>query len=378
MRLTGVVSVAGAVLVAAGVATVSAVHARESQSAATTVYVPSEAVGLNAIARALIAAYDHADVLALGEWHGRISLDADLRLALVRHPDFAKRVRFIVIECASVTEQPTLDRYIRGEDVPRAQLERVWKATSETTNGFCDAPAYPDFLSAVRNVNSRLPVEARIRVLGGHPGPGASQGIETTVASVLKEQVFGKHGKALLVFGAAHFYRNLPSLMLASMGDGIGLVRRLEADYPRRTFVVIPVGPLDPPRGVTEDIVPDFQKFDRALRTPSRPVLVSLQELPFRDFKAEEFIGRTVTHCDRARGCESAFSSSPLTLGQIADACVYIGGALGVRTQDDSTRVVNPSTEADHAQIFTCRACGETLIIDRRTDRPVIAKKPAK
>jgi hypothetical protein len=214
-----------------------------------------------------------------------------------------------VIECASVTEQPTLDRYIRGEDVPRAQLERVWKATSETTNGFCDAPAYPDFLSAVRNVNSRLPVEARIRVLGGHPGPGASEGIEITGASVLKEQVFGKHGKALLVFGAAHSYRNLPSLMLASMGDGIGLVRRLEADYPRRTFVVIPVGPLDPPRGVTEDIVPDFQKFDRALRTPLRPVLVSLHELPFRDFKAEEFIGRTVTHCDRARGCESAFST---------------------------------------------------------------------
>jgi hypothetical protein len=243
----------------------------------------------------------------------------------VRHPDFAKRVRSIVIECASVTEQPTLDRYIRGENVPMAQLERVWKATSETTNGFCDAPAYPDFLSTVRDVNSRLPVEARIRVLGGHPGPGAIHGIESTAVSVLKEQVLQKHGKALLVFGAAHFYRNFPSAMLSSMGDDIGLVKRLEADDPGRTFVVIPVGLLDRPRAVAEDIVPDFGKFDRALTTTSRPVLVSLQQVPFRDFKAEEFLGRTVTNCGGGRSCVSAFKGSTLTLGQIGDACIYIG-----------------------------------------------------
>jgi len=113
--------------------------------------------------------------------------------------------------------------------------------------------------------------------------------------------------------------------MLATMGDDIGLVRKLEADYPGRTLVVIPMGPLDRPGAVTEDVVPDFGKFDRALRTPSRPVLVSLQQVPFRDFKAEEFLGRTVTNCAGGRGCMSAFYS-PLTLGQIADACIYIGG----------------------------------------------------
>ena len=332
MRFTGVVTIAGVVLGAAGMATLSAVQARGSQSAPTTVYVPREAVGLDAIAGALIAAYDHADVVTLGEWHGRISLDADLRLALLRHPDFAKRVRSIVIECASVTEQPTLDRYIRGEDVPRAQLERVWKATSDTTNGFCDAPAYPAFLSAVRDVNSRLPMEGRVRVLGGHPGNGAKRSIERTVASVLEEPVLAKHGKALLIFGAAHFYRVLPSDFLDSTGDDIGLARRLEADYPARTFVVIPMGPLDRPRGVVEDIVPDFQKFDRALRTPVRPVLVSLRELPFRDFKAEEFLGRTLTHCSSSRTCASAFKNSPITLGQIADACVYVGGVAAGRS----------------------------------------------
>jgi hypothetical protein len=326
MRLARIVTVAGAALVAAGLLRAAAVNTQASQNPPTKVYLPDDAVGLDAIAGALIDAYDQADVVALGEWHGRISLDADLRLALVRRLDFAKRVRSIVIECASVTEQPTLDRYIRGEDVPRSQLERVWKATSETTNGFCDAPAYPEFLSTVRDVNARLPVEARIRVLGGHPGPGASHGIESTAVSVLKEQVLQKHGKALLVFGATHFYRNFPSAMIPSLGDDIGLVRKLEADYPGRTLVVIPVGPLDRPGAVTDDLVPDFGKFDRAIRTPSRPVLVSLQQMPFRDFKAEEFLGRTVTDCGGGRGCTSAFKGSTLTLGQIADACIYIGG----------------------------------------------------
>src|SRR5262245_46149959 len=54
--------------------------------------VPAEAAGIDGIVEALIAAYDQFDVVALGEMHGRRS-DSDLRIALVRHPDFAKKVR---------------------------------------------------------------------------------------------------------------------------------------------------------------------------------------------------------------------------------------------------------------------------------------------
>jgi hypothetical protein len=90
--------------------------------------------------------------------------------------------------------------------------------------------------------------------------------------------------------------------------------------------MVIPVGRIARPRGVTWDIDPDFQKFDSALKTQVRPVLVSLQRLPFRDFTAEEFLGRTVTSCSRSDGCKSAFRGSAITLGQTADACFYVGG----------------------------------------------------
>lgn len=319
-----------AALIAAGLTGVSACASQTPPNPSrSSVHLPDESAGVDAIVRALIGAYDQADVVALGEWHGRIAVDSALRIALVRHPDFAKRVRSIVIECASATEQATLDRYIRGENVPRNQLQRVWKATEGTTNGFCDDPPYPAFLAAVRDVNAKLPPNTRIRVLGGHPGPSGD--IEKTAVSVLKTEVFAKHGKALLIFGSAHFYRNFPSPMLGSMGDDIGLVRRLETEFPGRTLVVTPIGPLNPPRGVSGDIVPDFSKFDRALTTPIRPVMVSLQRPPFRDLSAEEFLGRTVTTCSRDRGCASLFAHSALTLGQIADAGIYVGGGGDAR-----------------------------------------------
>jgi len=107
-----------------------------------------------------LSAFDQVDIVALGEWHGRIPLDSDLRIALVRHPDFAKKVRSIVVEFGSTTEQSTVDRYIRGENVSRAQLEQVWKTTTPANNGIWDSPIYVDFCAAVRDVNGKLPDEA--------------------------------------------------------------------------------------------------------------------------------------------------------------------------------------------------------------------------
>jgi hypothetical protein len=297
------------------------------------VRLPDESAGLDAIVRSLMSAFDQADIVALGEWHGRIRLDSDLRIALVRHPDFAKKVRAIVVEFGSTTEQSTLDRYIRGENVSRAQLEQVWKTTTQAANEIWDQPIYADFFAAVRDVNSKLPADARIRVFGGDPGPGDNRSRETAAVSVLKEQVLQKHGKALVIYGAAHFYRTSPPEYLSSLGDDIGIARKLEIDFPGRTFVVIPVGPLDPPRAVTVSMEPDFQKFDRALKTPVRPVMVSLQRLPFRDFSVEEFLGRTLTTCRGAGGCVSVFKGSTITLGQMADACIYVGARADVKTK---------------------------------------------
>jgi hypothetical protein len=290
-------------------------------------HLPKESAGIDSIASTLISVFDQVDIVALGESHSHFTMDLDLWLSMVRNPAFRRKVRFIVVEFGSTTEQATLDRYIRGENISKAQLEQVWKTTTQASNGVWDSPIYMEFFAAVREANSKLPSDAQFRVLGGDPGPGDNRSREVAAVSVLKEQVLDKRGKALVIYGASHFYRTFPQEYLSSMGDDIGLARRLERDFPSRTFIVIPIGRLNRPSAVKkEDIVPDFQKFDTALKTELRPVMISLQRLPFRDFTAEEFLGRTLTTCRGANGCVSVFKGSPITLSAMADACIYIGG----------------------------------------------------
>jgi len=58
-------------------------------------------------------------------------------------------------------------------------------------------------------------------------------------------------------------------------------------------------------------------------------VLVPLDRAPFRDFTAEEFMGDQIFSCRGRGGCRRIFQGSRLTLGQMADACVYVGADAG-------------------------------------------------
>lgn len=300
-------------------------------------HLPDECAGMDGIVRCLVSAFDQVDIVALGEAH-QAKPDSDLRIALIRSPDFAKKVRNIVVEFASTTEQSTLDRYIRGENVPAVELEQVWKTTTQAPNGIWDSPVYLEFFRAVRDVNSKLPADKQIRVFGGDPGPGDNRSRETAAADVIKERVLQKHGKVLVIYGAAHFYRALPPGYLASMGEDVGIVNTLEKDDPGRILSVIRIGWLDRPRPVAVDVAPDFQKFDRAIKTTVRPVLLSLKQTPFQNFRAEEFLGRTVTTCRPPGGCRSAFKGSDLTLGQLADASIYFGGSADADAESKPAR----------------------------------------
>ena len=338
LRMVGVMTVAGATLVIVSLANESFIRAQSRQIAAPPkVRLPDESTGIDGIARTLVSSFDQVDIVALGEAHQR-KLDSDLRIAVVRHPDFAKKVRSIVVEFASTTEQPTLDRYIRGENVSSAQLAQVWKTTTQAANRVWDSPIYADFLAAVREVNSKLPADARIRVFGGDPGPGDNRSRETAAVSVLKQQVLQKHGKSLVIYGGAHFYRTMDADYLSSMGEDIGIVRMLEMDYPGRTLAVIPIGGIELPRSLNPPVAADYRKFDRALKTQVRPVLAPLDRAPFRDFTAEEFMGDQIFSCRGPGGCRSIFQGSHLTLGQMADACVYVGASADADTKAKPTR----------------------------------------
>jgi len=136
-----------------------------SSQAVRSVQLPDETAGIDNIARVLISTFDQVDVLALADTHQR-KIDSDLRLAVVRDPEFAQKVHFILVEFANTVDQPTLDRYINGENVPPGELQQVWRNTC--CGGVWDSPVYAEFLAAVRDLNKKLPLLAAALPFVGH------------------------------------------------------------------------------------------------------------------------------------------------------------------------------------------------------------------
>src|SRR5438067_961575 len=162
--------------------------------------IPDESPGINGIVRTLLSVFDQVDIVALGEDHDGKG-GSDVRIALIRHPDFAKKVHAVVVEFASASEQSTLDRYVRGEPVSKSQMERIWKTTAQPDAW--TSPVYSQFLLAVREVNSTLPASARIRVFGGDGfGAHANQNRDQAAVSLIKERALKKRGKCLVIYGA--------------------------------------------------------------------------------------------------------------------------------------------------------------------------------
>ena len=67
------------------------------------------------VSNALLLQFDKHDLVALGEWHNSRE-DQDLRIKLIRNPQFSKKARNIVVECGNALYQETLDRFIAGVD----------------------------------------------------------------------------------------------------------------------------------------------------------------------------------------------------------------------------------------------------------------------
>jgi hypothetical protein len=109
---------------------------------------------MDGIVESVMQAFDTADIVALGEAHRR-KQDSDLRIALIRRPEFAHKIRNIVVEFGNARYQPVLDTYIRGGDVRPEQLQLLWRDTTQP--GVWDSPIYEEFFRTVREVNQKLP-----------------------------------------------------------------------------------------------------------------------------------------------------------------------------------------------------------------------------
>jgi len=165
------------------------------------------------VVEGILAAWKTADVVCLGEDHGR-QYDSDLRIALVRHPQFSRTVRVIVVESANPSHQDLLDRFILdGAALSREELSPIWRDASGAE--VWESPIYEEFLRAVREVNLGLSREQRVRVLGGDSKIDWSQ-IQRAedlvpllnrggnIRNIIAQQVLDVHLKGLAIYGAGH------------------------------------------------------------------------------------------------------------------------------------------------------------------------------
>lgn len=187
--------------------------------------------------KTLLAAFDKYEVVGMSAAHGNKDLD-DFILHLIRDPSFPNKVNVIAVECGNALYQPTLDRYIAGDDIPLSEVRKVWRNTTQTMCGL--SVFYEEFFPLVRRINQTLPSEKKLRVLAcdspidwskikspADYGRGQYLMRDVGIASAMEKEVLSKHRKALMLFGTAHLFH---------VGNtGVGLYQK---DYPGVTLVI--------------------------------------------------------------------------------------------------------------------------------------------
>ena len=189
----------------------------------------------------VFAAFQRGPLVGLSDDHA-LAQEEDFYVSLITDPRFTKEVGNIVVEFGNASQQKTIERYVNGEDMPYAELRKVWGDTSYV--GWfptVTALGYLNFYAAVRAVNAKLPVEDRIHVwLGGKPidwsnirtkedlSKVVSGQADRFPADLVEREIMSKHKKALLLYGTFHFY------------DKGALAELIRQRHPESLFVITP------------------------------------------------------------------------------------------------------------------------------------------
>jgi hypothetical protein len=262
---------------------------------------------------AIFAAFDKYEVVGLPEAHGMKDLD-DFILSLIRNPVFPEKVNDIEVECGNSLYQAVLDRYIAGEDVSFAEVQKVWRNTTQAmcgTSGF-----FEQFFPLVRAINQKLPAEKRLRVLAGDPPIDWDQ-VKTTedsskffnrdpsIASVMEKEVLSKHRKALMLFGTFHLSRGAT--------DAVSIY---EKDYPNVSFIIADAGYFN-----AASVSPSENPFI-GWQSPS---LATIKNTRIADLGLDSFFPPPV-RIDQDCNAKNEFPKElQKPMGEMVDAILYLG-----------------------------------------------------
>lgn len=248
---------------------------------------------LQSVVKGILAAWDKADVVCLGEDHGSKN-DSDLRIAVIEHPDFIRKVNVIMVEFADSLHQDLLDQLvIEGEDIPRERLRAVWKDTSG--KAVWESPIYEAFMRAVRKINLTVSRDRRVRLLAGDNSNERNRG--RFIREAVSREILSKGLKGLAVYGAGHCECR-----------AMGFPGELASQYPGRIWAAFNFYDVDEGR--------------RVFGLGNEPVLIPITGSDKAKIVAGKmfFLGRY---------------NDPSTLADITNAIVYYGNVKDVKVPPD-------------------------------------------
>jgi len=303
-----------------------------------------EVVHGNEIVQAIVDQFNKSNLVGLGELHGS-QADQDLRFQIIHNKAFARKVHIIVVEGLNALYQEDLDRYIRGEDVPLAQVQKVWRDSTGIFVGPVVLTIYQQLLSEVRSVNRSLPERLKLRVVAADPpldwakvqSPEDFRSIlgkrSEFGAEVIEREALRKRQKALLVFATAWLTRNKQHMTangLAPWTDTIGA--RLDRDFPGCLYVIAPIRSGE---------YQDTAKLEKMIDAPASPVLLRLHGTAFGALDANEFITANSAVLLGAPAPPFHFYRDGTRMAEVGDAVIYRGRVADAVVRPD------PSYAAD-------------------------------
>lgn len=228
----------------------------------------------------ILTAFQTHPLVGLGEWHG-LAQELDFYSALVRDPRFAREVGNVVLETGSAAQQAVVDRYVNGEDVPYAELRKVWADTVGMFPTVLDLGAI-NLYATIRSVNLGLPPASRIKVWLGDPPIDWSrvktkdewqvqeEQRDSHPAALIEREILAKGKKALVIYGEGHFGKYPGGLALSSpvvLHRSLNMRALLETRHPGALYVIMPY------LGYTT--APCAEKFERHFPGIAAPSLIT-------------------------------------------------------------------------------------------------------
>lgn len=300
----------------------------------SSAYLAADDPKLENATAAVIRAFQSHDIVMFGETHGNKQEYEWLR-SLVATSDFDDRVDDIVVEFGNSLYQKSVDRYVSGEDVPMAQVQKAWRNLAGAVGP--PSPVYESLYQAVRQVNLKRRGKHQIRIICGDPyidwdkvkdregiGPYLAHR-EDWYTEVVKQEVLAKHHRAFLISGAGHFLRR----------NGPGMIERALKEAGANPFLIV-FG--------TNTIGPD--ELDQRFDSWPIPTVVLLTdswvgELPALPVTSGGGPANMLLGPPPAPGTPATPAPPPLKLKDVADALLYVG------PRDSLTRVSMPRAELE-------------------------------